>query len=45
MISGKFDDISLAQLMSNIYNMRAGKLGKIFVRYAEPIDLNEYMAN
>ena len=24
--------------------MRKGKLGKIFVKYNEPIDLNEYMA-
>jgi len=31
--------------MKNIFSMRKGKLGKIFVKYAEPIDLNTYIAN
>lgn len=26
-------------------NMETGKLGKIFVKYVEPIDLNEYVEN
>jgi glycerol-3-phosphate O-acyltransferase len=42
-ISGKKSDMNLAQLLTQIYKMPSGKLGKIFVKYQEPIDINEYM--
>jgi len=29
--------------MKRIYNKRKGKLGKVFVRYADPIDLSAYV--
>jgi glycerol-3-phosphate O-acyltransferase len=29
--------------MKRIYNKRKGKLGKVFVNYAEPIDLRAYV--
>lgn len=34
MISGKFQNTTLYELMQNIFNTRKGKLGKIFVDYA-----------
>lgn len=43
MISGKFRHLNMPELMVRIYNKRTGKLGKIFVKYAEPIDLNSYI--
>jgi glycerol-3-phosphate O-acyltransferase len=43
MISGKFRHLNTPELMRRIYNKRKGKLGKIFVKYAEPIDLNNYI--
>ena len=30
--------------MNNIFSMRKGKLGKVFVKFAQPIDLNEYIS-
>ena len=30
-------------LADKIYKMRSGKLGKVFVKYSEAIDLNEYV--
>jgi glycerol-3-phosphate O-acyltransferase len=45
MISGKFQNLNLYELMRNISSQRRGKLGKIFVKYAEPIDLSDYLAN
>ena len=45
MISGKFSNLNLYELMKNIYSMRKGKLGKIFVKYAEPIDLRDYVSS
>ena len=44
MISGKMEQINLFDLLRYINSMRAGKLGKVFVKYADPIDLNEYIA-
>lgn len=43
MISGKFTNINLYEMSSNIMKMRRGKLGKVFVKYAEAIDLSEYI--
>ena len=43
MISGKFRHMNTPELMMKVYNKRKGKLGKIFVRYADPIDLNSYV--
>jgi glycerol-3-phosphate O-acyltransferase len=43
MISGKFRHLNMPELMVRIYNKRKGKLGKIFVKYADPIDLNDYV--
>jgi glycerol-3-phosphate O-acyltransferase len=44
MISGKMEEINLYELMKYIQSMRAGKLGKVFVKYADPIDLDEYVS-
>jgi hypothetical protein len=30
--------------MKNVFGMRKGKLGKVFVKFAEPIDLNDYVS-
>ena len=38
-ISGKYQDFNFAELVYNVSKMNYGKLGKIFVKYAEPIDL------
>jgi glycerol-3-phosphate O-acyltransferase len=43
MISGKFENINLHSLMKKIYEMRQGKLGKVFVKYSDPINLNDYI--
>ena len=43
MISGKFQNTNLYEVIRNIFKMRKGKLGKVFVKYAEPIDLQDYM--
>ena len=43
MISGKFQNMSLYQLTQNIFSARKGKLGKLFVKYADPINLQDYM--
>lgn len=43
MISGKFQNTNLYDLMNNIFSMRKGKLGKVFVKFAQPIDLNQYI--
>lgn len=43
MISGKFQNINMTQLLKKIYDMRKGKLGKVFVKYGEPIDLTTYI--
>ena len=44
MISGKFQDVGMLELINKIRKMRTGKLGKIFVKYADPIDLNDYIS-
>jgi glycerol-3-phosphate O-acyltransferase len=43
MISGEFRHLNTAELMVRTVNKRKGKLGKIFVKYADPIDLNSYV--
>ena len=43
MISGRFRHLNMPELLVRIYNKRKGKLGKIFVKYADPIDLNSYI--
>ena len=43
MVSGKFSNTNMYDLTKYIFSMRKGKLGKVFVKYAEPIDLNEYV--
>lgn len=42
-ISGKFQNFNIAELMYYIYKTRPGKLGKTFVKYAEPINLYDYI--
>lgn len=43
MVSGKFSNTNMYDLTNYIFSMRKGKLGKVFVKYAEPIDLNDYI--
>ena len=43
MVSGAYQDIPLLELLHNIFSMRQGKLGKVFVKFCEPINLNEYV--
>ena len=43
MVSGKFSNTNMMDLTRYIFSMRKGKLGKVFVKYAEPIDLNDYI--
>jgi len=42
MVTGKFEDISMIELMKKIFYDPKNKLGKVFVKYSEPIDLREY---
>jgi len=42
-VSGKFSNFNFVELMQNIFKMRKGKLGKVFVKYAPEIDLGEYI--
>ena len=37
------EQINLYDLMKYVHSIRAGKLGKVFVKYAEPIDLEDYI--
>ena len=42
--NGEFKpDITLMNVVGKIMSMNKGKLGKVFVKYDDPIDLNEYM--
>lgn len=43
MISGKFKDISLLDLTRKIFSLPPNKIGKVFIKYAEPIDLDKYL--
>lgn len=43
MISGSFHNINMMELVKNIFQMQKGKLGKCFVNYCDPIDLNAYI--
>ena len=44
MVSGEFKPgTTLIDVAQRILKMEEGKLGKIFVKYVEPIDLNEYV--
>lgn len=42
-ISGEFEDLSAIGLMRKLYSMPKNKLGKVFVKYGETIDLDEYV--
>ena len=42
-VSGEFEDLTAFGLFKKIYTMPKNKLGKVFVRYAEPIDLDSYV--
>ena len=41
--SGKFQNTNLYDLMKKVFGMRKGKLGKVFVKFADPICLNDYI--
>jgi glycerol-3-phosphate O-acyltransferase len=43
MISGQFKHMNTANLLYKLTHNRKGKLGKVFVKYSEPIDLNKYI--
>ena len=40
MISGQFGELNLFQLLNIIYQMPRNKLGNVYVKYSEPIDLD-----
>lgn len=42
MVTGEFYDISFYELIKKICNDPKNKLGKVFVKYSDPIDLREY---
>jgi glycerol-3-phosphate O-acyltransferase len=42
-LSGKFEDMNVFELLKTVYKMPAGKIGKIFVKYHDPIDINQYV--
>lgn len=45
-ITGIFNpETTFVSIMKKILTMKKGKLGKIFVKYAEPIDLKKYVAD
>ena len=44
MISGKFRDISLFDLTKKITSLPPNKVGKVFIKYSEPIDLEHYLS-
>ena len=39
MLSGELEDLHFIKLMRMIYNMPTNKLGNVYVKYSEPIDL------
>ena len=43
MINGQVDQVDSYAILRRIYNMRKGILGKVFIKYAEPINLSEYV--
>ena len=43
MISGKFESMNGLQFLAKVYNMPKGKLGKIFVKYGDAIDMHDYI--
>jgi len=42
-ISGEFENLTAFGLFKKIFTMPKNKLGKVFVKYAEPIDLDSYV--
>lgn len=36
---------TFVSLMNTIMTMKQGHMGKVFVKYGEPIDLNQYVGN
>lgn len=42
-LSGKFEELTMYKLMRKIYEMPAGKVGKVYVKYSEPIDMTTYL--
>ena len=40
MISGQFGELNLFKLLNIIYQMPRNKLGNVYVKYSEPIDLD-----
>jgi glycerol-3-phosphate O-acyltransferase len=42
-ISGEFENITALGLFKKIFTMPKNKLGKVFVKYADPIDLDSYV--
>ena len=43
LVSGKKVDYNLLQTVRKIYQMPANNLGKIFVKYQEPIQINNFL--
>lgn len=42
-ISGEFENITAFGLFKKLFSMPKNKLGKVFVKYADPIDLDSYV--
>ena len=42
-ISGEFENITALGLFKKIFTMPKNKLGKVFIKYADPIDLDSYV--
>ena len=43
-LSGKFEDMNLLQLLKMMYQMPSDKIGKVFVKYDKPIEIFDYLA-
>lgn len=43
MVSGEFTQINMVQLLKQIYQYNNDKLGKIIVKYANPIDIDDFV--
>ena len=43
MVTGEFEDMSTFDVFKKIVNGPKNKLGKVFVKYSEPIDLKNYL--
>ena len=42
MVTGEFENLTSYQLLQKILNDHKDKLGKVFVKYSDPIDLHEF---